>query len=213
MPTDWQNNRKIAQICCNSCQMECTGQGLCSQGKPLGLEHHPLWMTLQSYDIRKRHFILPHTFSHFLTLPHTFSHFLTLSHTFSYLAYPFNSLSKILAIQKYDTYDPKVWYLRYKSKILTVSILNFNTERLNSEYWILKNTSVKYVLNTYDNYLYIISLYSFLIALYIKDVKPISSASAVQKHTIFQTVLYSEILKNAGYQGLNIDFRRMLLIF
>lgn len=40
-----------------------------------------------------------------------------------------------------------------------------------------------------------------MIALYIKDVKPISSASAVQKHTIFQTVLYSEILKNAGYQG------------
>lgn len=39
----------------------------------------------------------------------------------------------------------------------------------------LKNTSVKYVLNTRDNYLYIISLYSFLIALYIKDVKPISS--------------------------------------
>ena len=31
----------------------------------------------------------------------------------------------------------------------------------------------------YDNYLYIISLYSFLIALYIKDVKPISSASVV----------------------------------
>ena len=57
------------------------------------------------------------------------------------------------------------------------------------------------MLNTCDNYLYIISLYSFLIALYIKDVKPISSASAVQKHTIFQTVLYSEILKNAGYQG------------
>ena len=46
---------------------------------------------------------------------------------------------------------------------------------LNSEYWILKNTSVKYVLNTRDNYLYIISLYSFLIALYIKDVEPISS--------------------------------------
>ena len=107
----------------------------------------------------------------------------------------------ILTVQKYDTYGTKVWYLRYKSKILTVSILNFNTERLNSEYWILKNTSVKYVLNTYDNYLYIISLYSFLIALYIKDVKPISSASAVQKHTIFQTVLYSEIMKNAGYQG------------
>ena len=40
-----------------------------------------------------------------------------------------------------------------------------------------------------------------MIALYIKDVKPISSASAVQKHTIFQTVLYSEIMKNAGYQG------------
>ena len=37
------------------------------------------------------------------------------------------------------------------------------------------------MLNTCDNYLYIISLYSFLIALYIKDVKPISSASDVQK--------------------------------
>lgn len=57
------------------------------------------------------------------------------------------------------------------------------------------------MLNIYCNYIYISSLYSFLIALYIKDVKPISSASAVQKHTIFQTVLYSEILKNAGYQG------------
>ena len=37
------------------------------------------------------------------------------------------------------------------------------------------------MLNTCDNYLYIISLYSFLIALYIKDVKPISSASVVQR--------------------------------
>ena len=45
----------------------------------------------------------------------------------------------------------------------------------------LKKNSVKYVLNTYVNTLYIISLYSFLIALYIKDVKPISSASVVQK--------------------------------
>ena len=41
---------------------------------------------------------------------------------------------------------------------------------LNSEY--LKIPA----LNTRDNYLYIIYLYSFLIALYIKDVKPISSA-------------------------------------
>ena len=55
---------------------------------------------------------------------------------------------------------------------------------LNSEYWILKNTSVKYVLNTRDNYLYIISLYSFLIALYIKDVKPISS---VQPFLVWET--------------------------
>ena len=47
----------------------------------------------------------------------------------------------------------------------------------------LKKTSVKYVLNTYVNSLYIISLYSFLIALYIKDVKPVSSASVVQKST------------------------------
>ena len=37
----------------------------------------------------------------------------------------------------------------------------------------LKKNSVKYVLNTYVNTLYIIFLYSFLIALYIKDVKPI----------------------------------------
>ena len=44
----------------------------------------------------------------------------------------------------------------------------------------IEKTCVKYVLNTYINYLYIISLYSFLIALYIKDVKPISSASVVQ---------------------------------
>ena len=47
----------------------------------------------------------------------------------------------------------------------------------------LKKNSVKYVLNTYVNSLYIISLYSFLIALYIKDVKPVSSASVVQKST------------------------------
>ena len=48
------------------------------------------------------------------------------------------------------------------------------------------------MLNTCINYLYIISLYSFLIALYIKDVKPISSASEIQKHSIFPNALISE---------------------
>ena len=35
---------------------------------PMGQEHHPLWMTMQRYEIWKRHFILSHTCSHFLIL-------------------------------------------------------------------------------------------------------------------------------------------------
>ena len=56
----------------------------------------------------------------------------------------------------------------------------------------IEKNCVKYVLNTCVNYLYIISLYSFLIALYIKDVKPISSASEIQKLSIFPNALISE---------------------
>ena len=56
----------------------------------------------------------------------------------------------------------------------------------------IEKTCVKYVLNTYINYLYIISLYSFLIALYIKDVKPISSASVVQNPSICHNVSISK---------------------
>lgn len=56
----------------------------------------------------------------------------------------------------------------------------------------IEKPCVKYVLNTCINYLYIISLYSFLIALYIKDVKPISSAPEIQKHSIFPNAPISE---------------------
>ena len=76
---------------------------------------------------------------------------------------------------KWHTYEVKVTYLVLDSN------WRMDVANLNSEYWILKKNSVKYVLNTCFNYLYIISLHSFLIALYIKDVKPISSASVVQR--------------------------------
>ena len=37
-------------------------------------------------------------------------------------------------MHKYYTYGAKVTYLRGESKILAVKILNFSTEKLNSEY-------------------------------------------------------------------------------
>ena len=118
--------------------------------------------------------------SYLLILSHTFSYFLILGigglqkNKARMLVLGMLLIIMLLLMHKYYTYGAKVTYLRGKSSWRMVDV------NLNSEYWILKKTCVNYVLNTYFNYLYIISLYSFLIALYIKEEKPISSASVTQ---------------------------------